>query len=414
MKLLLLMAKNLRRSPLRTALTTLGTMVLVCVITLIWSVLWFLATVTTERAANFKAIATERWQIPSQMPFAYAATLSRGAARDRGDVVPRDHMTWQFYGGTLDLKNRTRDNSLFAVAMEPSKIATMLDELEDLRGKEADELRAIVREMELDRTGLVLGPGRLRAMNKKVGETIKLYGINYKEIDLEFRIVGSLPEGRYAESALMNRDYLNAALDQYERSHRGQKHRLAEKTLNLVWLRVNDRVEFERLAAQIDRAGLSSPAVKCETQASGVSAFLEAYKDLIWGMRWLLSPAIVVTLSLVIANAIGISVRERRTEMAVLKVLGFQPWQLLTLVLGEALAIGALSGLVSSAATYALVNTVFGGIKFPIAFFPAFFIPPAAFWWGLALGSSTALAGSLLPAWSARNVKVADVFAKVA
>ena len=45
-------------------------------------------------------------------------------------------------------------------------------------------------------------------------------------------------------------------------------------------------------------------------------------------------------MALVIANAISISVRERRTEMAVLKVLGFRPGQILVLVLGEALLIG--------------------------------------------------------------------------
>ena len=49
-------------------------------------------------------------------------------------------------------------------------------------------------------------------------------------------------------------------------------------------------------------------------------------------------------MSLVVANAISISVRERRTEMAVLKVLGFQPRHVMLLVLGEALLVGFLAG----------------------------------------------------------------------
>ena len=61
-------------------------------------------------------------------------------------------------------------------------------------------------------------------------------------------------------------------------------------------------------------------------------------------------------MSLVIANAISISVRERRTEMAVLKVLGFGPRRILMLVLGEALLIGAGSGFLSVAATFLIVN----------------------------------------------------------
>ena len=59
--------------------------------------------------------------------------------------------------------------------------------------------------------------------------------------------------------------------------------------------------------------------------SSGIASFLDAYRDLLCGMRWLLVPAILVTMALVIANAISISVRERRMEMAVLKVLGFSP-----------------------------------------------------------------------------------------
>jgi putative ABC transport system permease protein len=130
-------------------------------------------------------------------------------------------------------------------------------------------------------------------------------------------------------------------------------------------------------------------------------------------MKWLLSPAILVTLSLVIANSISISVRERRMEIAVLKVLGFRPWQIVALVLGEAILIGGLSGLACTLTTYFVANLT-GGIKFPVAFFPAFMIPAAAIWWGLAIGTGTALLGSVWPAMSAGGIRVAEVFSKVA
>src|SRR5205823_2957610 len=105
---------------------------------------------------------------------------------------------------------------------------------------------------------------------------------------------------------------------------------------------------------------------------------------------------------------------ERRTEMAVLKVLGFSPNQILVLVLGEALLIGASSGLASALTARYLVNDVFGGLTMPIGFFAKFFVASAAPWWGISVGAATALIGSLLPAWSARSVKVAEVFSKVA
>jgi hypothetical protein len=34
--------------------------------------------------------------------------------------------------------------------------------------------------------------------------------------------------------------------------------------------------------------------------------------------------------------------------------------------------------------------------------------------WGLAIGSLTTLAGCIVPVWTARSVKVSEVFAKVA
>ncbi len=46
------------------------------------------------------------------------------------DIHPLDSMTWQFYGGTIDPAKRRSKNMLFAFAMEPDKVGSMLDELE--------------------------------------------------------------------------------------------------------------------------------------------------------------------------------------------------------------------------------------------------------------------------------------------
>ncbi len=421
MKFLLLISKNVRRHLLRSILTGLGTMVLVFVVTLIWSILAFLDKETRTRSQNIKGIVTERWQLPSQMPFSYAASLSEGAPRDADDyrVKPDDAMTWQFYGGTTvkDRSKATRESFLFAFALQPRSLMTMMNELDELREKDpaaAARMDEAVKKLEENRKGLILGRDKLKGIEKKVGDTVTIYSVNYKDIDLEFDIVGEFPPGRYDNSAAMNRDYLNAALDDYQRKT-GKPHPIASKTLGLVWLRVPDTETFARVAEQVTtNPSFSSPAVKFETATSGIAVFLEAYRDLLWGMRWLLSPAICITLALVIANAISISVRERRLEFAVLKVLGYQPWHILTLVLGEALFLGISAGLLSSGGTWLLVNKVIGGLKFPIAFFGAFYVSDWALVWGPAVGGLAAFVGSIIPAWSARTVKVADVFARVA
>jgi putative ABC transport system permease protein len=416
MKFVLLIFKNVRRNLLRSALTALGTMVLASVVILVWSMLAFLDAATQEKTQDFKAIVSERWQIPSLMPFAYASTLCEGAYRKEGDVKPQDACTWQFYVGTLDLKNRAREDIVFAVATQPEKVVTMFDEIDTLPpSREMDDLKAAAKRLKENRQGIIMGRERLAAINKKIGERFTIYSLNYKGIDLEFEILGVFPDGRWNNASAMNCEYLLSAIDEYNQKPGNPRHPMSDRNLSLVWLKVPDTEAFNRVGAQIMRPGAyADPPVKYETAASGMASFLAAFRDLIWGVRWLLAPAILITLSLVIANAISISVRERRTEFAVLKVLGFRPAHILLLVLGEALLIGVCAGLASAGLTYAVINWGFGGLKFQIAFFTSFLIPAKALGWGVGIGAVTALVGSAVPAWSARNVKVAEVFAKVA
>ena len=348
------------------------------------------------------------------MPLAYAASLSEGGASKPDDVKPTDAMTWQFYGGTTDTEMKTRESMVFFFCMEPRKLLTMMDGLEELTGAQRAEMEKMIRMMEEDPTRVVVGQDRLKAMNKKVGERISIVSINYKDINLSgLEIIGTFPPGQYDQSAVMNMRLLNNALDTYKINNK-KPHPLDEKRLALVWLKVPDTAAYNRVAEQIEKSpSFTTPPVKCETSSSGFGAFLDAYRDLLWGMRWLLVPAILATMALVIANAISISVRERRTEMAVLKVLGYGPTQIMFLVLGEALLIGVLSGLVSAGFSYIYINMFLGGIKFPIAFFPAFMIPPDALWWGPAIGGITAFIGSIVPSLTVRAVKVSEVFSKV-
>jgi putative ABC transport system permease protein len=135
---------------------------------------------------------------------------------------------------------------------------------------------------------------------------------------------------------------------------------------------------------------------------------------MLWGIKWALVPAILATMSLVIACAISIGVRERQREMAVMKVLGFGPNHILVLILGEALLLGVASGFASAVLTYTIFNWGFGGINFRVAFFPTFPVPIESLRWGVSVGFLTAFLGSIVPAWSARSVKVSEVFSKVA
>ncbi|MGA2253943.1 MAG: ABC transporter permease [Thermoguttaceae bacterium] len=430
MKLLLLIVKNVGRNSVRSILTALGTMVLVLVVTLVWSVLHLIDLVTEEKSHDLKAFISERWSVPSRLPYSYGSSLGEGAARKDHpeDARPTDSMTWQFYGGTLDPKNPSMKSIIFCIACEPDKIATMMSGLEGLSAAEDAELHRCIERLKAKRDGIILGRNHLLALSQKmedgqqrllenpVGRKFSLNGFsNFKDLDFDFEIVGVFPAGRYDGLAAINRDYYNAALDAYPQAHSGRQHPMADRSLSLVLVKVNDKEAYNRVAEQITNSPYyHNPQVKCETESSGIGSFLDAYRDLLWGMRWLLTPACLGTLALVLANAISISVRERRTEMAVLKVLGFRPGQIVLLVMGESVLLGLLAGFASGALTYMIVDWCCHGVAFPMGFFPVFMIPINALWWGPAVGAGAALAGSLAPAWSASRVKPAEVFAKIA
>jgi putative ABC transport system permease protein len=96
--------------------------------------------------------------------------------------------------------------------------------------------------------------------------------------------------------------------------------------------------------------------------------------------------------------------------MAVLKVLGYQPRHVMLLVLGEAMLVGLLGGGMSSLMAYQMLGT----FKLQIAFLGAFFVPVNALIYGPLLGMAVSFAGSIVPALTAKDVKVAEVFARVA
>ena len=429
MRFLLIMVKSLRRNLTRTSLTYLATFVLVVVVTMVWSILFFLDTLMAERAKDMKVIVSEKWEAFSQMPFGYAAPLSEGAYNPTktGQIKPMDSMTWQYFIGELGTEQgraerKSRDEQMFFIALEPSKLLTMMDEvMNDITPVQSqtkpppkqeviEQFKATVDRLEHTKLGVIIGKEKLKTMKKGIGDRFRVKSTNFTGLELEFEVVGAFPDGRYEQFAVMRRDYLNDSLEAYPRSHGGQKHPLADKSLHVVWLKVPDASAYNKVVEQIDSSGLfQSPAVKCETLAAAVANAMEGFKDLVWGMRWLLAPAILVVMSLVLCNSISISVRERRTEMAVLKVLGYRPVHLVVLVLGEAMLIGSAAGALSAVLTFVGANAIAaqqtnGGI----------FVPQEALLWGPAIGAVTALVGCLGPALSGCKVKVAEVFSKVA
>jgi putative ABC transport system permease protein len=420
LRLVLIPLKNLGRNRIRTAFTYLATFVLVAVVTLLWSALYVLNRFAEAKASDIKLVVSERWQQVSKLPWAYARPLCEGAAVSESDVRPQDAMTWQFYLGTVDPKKQDRDSVAMFIALDPDKAPSLMDKIFDdvpqqsgqLAGQKLSESREFLAALEVmkkDTRRVIIGPHLLKQLNKKVGERLTISGLStFAGLDLEVEIIGTFPEGRYTDTAIMRSDYFNQSIDMYPRTHGGQKHRRADDSLSFVVLQVPNMTACQRVIHQIESStAFRDPAVKCETLSAYAATQLEAYRDIMWFMRWVLAPAVLIAIAVIMANSI--SMRERRGEIAVLKVLGYRPVQIFILLLGEAALLGGLAGLVSALAIYEGVNWLLDthNTILPI------YIPATALWWGPAVGIVTALAGSISSVSSAVRLQTAAVFARV-
>ena len=231
-----IMFRSITRNLLRASLTYFAIFVLVFVISGIWTMLTFIDSITAEKENNLKAIITEKHQIPSMMPRKYEKEIYDIAMSLPPEMRPKngadDFMTWSFVGGSLDPNNQTRENMVFFFAMEPRKLLTMMDGLDDLTPSETKQLQAAIDEMERNPKGVVIGPERLATMKKRVGDRFKIQSINYKGLEFEFDIIATLPPGtRYDQSAMMTREYFYRTVDDYER--RMGTTQFSDKCMNL-------------------------------------------------------------------------------------------------------------------------------------------------------------------------------------
>jgi putative ABC transport system permease protein len=97
------------------------------------------------------------------------------------------------------------------------------------------------------------------------------------------------------------------------------------------------------------------------------------------------------------------SVRERTSEMAVLKTLGFSNTTILSLVLGESLFICVLGGGAGLALAWAFVQQ-----GDPTGQLPIFILQPQAIMIGVGLIVSMGILAGLIPALSAMQLKITD------
>ena len=121
--------------------------------------------------------------------------------------------------------------------------------------------------------------------------------------------------------------------------------------------------------------------------------------------------AVVITTLFVAANTMAMSVRERTTEIAVMRTLGFPSATIFLLVAGEGLLMSIVGGVVGVGLARAVVNP-----RFPQAggFIPAIGVNNANIAVGLALSVVIGVLAGLIPATMASRLKIVDALRRVA
>jgi putative ABC transport system permease protein len=120
-----------------------------------------------------------------------------------------------------------------------------------------------------------------------------------------------------------------------------------------------------------------------------------------------ISAAMVFAILLVVANTMGMSIRERTAELAILRVLGFRQEHLLALLAAEALTVsvaGALAGYLAAWTAFALV----AGYRIGGAMGLHIQVDVVTAGVVLSVAVGIGLASTLVPAFRASRMSIAD------
>ena len=124
-------------------------------------------------------------------------------------------------------------------------------------------------------------------------------------------------------------------------------------------MRIDDPSHAAEIGGRLDSQFLNSSA---ETKTSTEKAFLQGFVNQVGNIKAMIIAVLTAVLFtlflLVLANTMAQAVRERTSELAVLKTLGFSNPLILTLVLGESMLLAIIRGVVGLAATYFAVGRI--------------------------------------------------------
>jgi putative ABC transport system permease protein len=175
-------------------------------------------------------------------------------------------------------------------------------------------------------------------------------------------------------------------------------------------IRIDHPEDAPRIAKAIDTEFANSPN---ETKTEAESAFAANWVKQFGNIQFLIvtiGAVVFFTLLLVTGNTMAISVRERTSELAVLKAIGYSDRSILFFVLAESLVIalfGGLLGLLLAVAATPVLTTLLASIL------PNLVLPGSILAIGLVVALAVGIAAGLLPGIGAMRMRVVNALRRV-
>ena len=252
-----------------------------------------------------------------------------------------------------------------------------------------------------DRQGAIIGADLAKRFGWKVGDRVPLQATIFSRPDRrawEFNISGiydSPVKGTDKTQLFFHWALLNEVL------------RTTQFGNQVGWyvIKVDDPEASPAIAKTVDTMFVNSPT---ETKTDSEKNFVAGWAKQIGNislMTQLIAAAAIFMMLLVTANTMAQSIRERTSELAVLKTLGFGDGRVLSLVLMESCVLALAGGLAGIGVSWLLVTL--GGDPTG-AFLPQFFFPPKDVAIGILMVIMLGFAAGAVPALQAQRLRIVD------
>jgi putative ABC transport system permease protein len=409
MKFLPFVVKHLRRNWIRTASTVVAMAVCIFMFCTMRSVLAQIDSMLESGSAS-RLVSRHAVSLVFSLPLSYA---------NRIQAVPgvKRVATTSWFGGTLPAKKEGK-------AEEGAEASTDWSNFFPNMAVDADPYFAMYPEFEIppdqypafkeDLRGAVIGRKLANKFGWKIGDRFFLESFipPYRKKDGPFEFV------------------VRAIYDVDKGKHPGTDNGLMYFHYKYLYEATGRTVEAGSYTVEIDdpsQAGTVSKAIDAQfentdaqTLTETEQAFAASFIAMAGNLAFLLNSialAVSFTILLVTANTMSMAVRERRTEIAVLKTLGFSSGRVMGLIVAEAVFLGALGGALGIGGSRALMwlLTTLPVIKDMLAGMglSELTLQPAVAAVGFSVALLLGLAAGFVPAYNAYRSKITDMLRTV-